>query len=116
MLGMIEEAAGTRMYENKKLAGANKAPAQVVVFPKDTDAFQALRVGQVDAYGTTVKTAGYYFTQAPDLFEIAGSRRDSAFASVAVQPGAIAFTVMPRGPSSAAAIVVSAFSAALAIE
>ncbi|WP_413988353.1 ABC transporter substrate-binding protein [Labrys okinawensis] len=58
--------------QNKKLAGANKAPAQIVVFPKDTDAFQALRVGQVDAYGTTVKTAGYYFTQAPDLFEIAG--------------------------------------------
>ena len=43
-----------------------------MVFPKDTDAFQALRVGQVDAYGTTIKTAGYYFTQAPDLFEIAG--------------------------------------------
>ncbi|CAM5765024.1 ABC transporter substrate-binding protein [Labrys miyagiensis] len=58
--------------ENKKLAGESKAPAQIVVFPKDTDAFQALRVGQVDVYGTTVKTAGYYFTQAPDLFEIAG--------------------------------------------
>jgi polar amino acid transport system substrate-binding protein len=58
--------------ENKKLAGASKPEAQIVVFPKDTDAFQALRVGQVDAYGTTIKTAGYYFTQAPDLFEIAG--------------------------------------------
>lgn len=58
--------------ENKKLAGEGKARAQVVVFPKDTDAFQALRIGQVDAYGTTIKTAGYYFKQAPDLFEMGG--------------------------------------------
>lgn len=58
--------------ENKKLAGEGKAQAQVVVFPKDTDAFQALRIGQVDAYGTTIKTAGYYFKQAPDLFELGG--------------------------------------------
>jgi len=58
--------------QNKKFAQAGKAPADIVVFPKDTDAFQALRIGQVQAYGTTIKTAGYYFKQAPDLFEIGG--------------------------------------------
>ena len=58
--------------QNKKFAQAGRAPADIVVFPKDTDAFQALRIGQVQAYGTTIKTAGYYFKQAPDLFEIGG--------------------------------------------
>jgi polar amino acid transport system substrate-binding protein len=58
--------------QNKKFIAAGKPLATVVVFPSDTDAFQALRIGQVDAYGTTIKTAGYYFLHAPDLFEIGG--------------------------------------------
>ncbi|MDQ0469114.1 ABC transporter substrate-binding protein [Labrys wisconsinensis] len=58
--------------QNKKFASEGKPPAEAVVFPKDTDAFQALRIGQVQAYGTTIKTAGYYFTQAPDLFDLGG--------------------------------------------
>ncbi len=55
---------------NEKLTQAGKAPMKVVVYNTDTDAFQALRIQQADAYGTTVETAGYYQGMAPDLFEI----------------------------------------------
>ena len=55
--------------ENDKLAKAGKAPMKLVVYNTDTDAFQALRISQVDAYGTTVETAGYYAAMAPDLFQ-----------------------------------------------
>ncbi|GIZ13211.1 ABC transporter substrate-binding protein [Pseudomonas sp. NCCP-436] len=54
---------------NEKLSQAGKAPMMLVVFNADTDAFQALRVGQADAYGTTMETAGYYQSMAPELFE-----------------------------------------------
>lgn len=53
--------------ENEKLTKAGKTPMKLVVYNTDTDAFQALRIGQVDAYGTTVETAGYYAAMAPDL-------------------------------------------------
>ncbi|QFT24454.1 Lysine-arginine-ornithine-binding periplasmic protein precursor [Pseudomonas sp. THAF187a] len=55
---------------NEVLNKAGKAPMTLVVFNSDTDAFQALRVGQADAYGTTMETAGYYQSAAPDLFEV----------------------------------------------
>ncbi|WP_448680893.1 ABC transporter substrate-binding protein [Pseudomonas nicosulfuronedens] len=55
---------------NEKLAKAGKPPMKVVVYNTDTDAFQSLRIRQTDAYGTTVETAGYYQSMAPDLFEI----------------------------------------------
>lgn len=55
---------------NEVLGKAGKAPMTLVVFNSDTDAFQALRVGQADAYGTTMETAGYYQSMAPDLFEV----------------------------------------------
>ena len=55
--------------QNDTLAKAGKKPMKVVVYNTDTDAFQALRISQVDAYGTTVETAGYYAAMAPDLFE-----------------------------------------------
>jgi len=54
---------------NDTLTKAGKPPMKVVVYNTDTDAFQALRINQVDAYGTTVETAGYYAAMAPDLFE-----------------------------------------------
>lgn len=55
---------------NEQLKKAGKAPMTVVVYNTDTDAFQALRIQQADAYGTTVETAGYYQGMAPDLFEV----------------------------------------------
>jgi polar amino acid transport system substrate-binding protein len=58
--------------QNNKFATSGKPPATIIVFPKDTDAFQALGIGQVQAYGTTVATAGYYFTKTQGQFEIGG--------------------------------------------
>jgi polar amino acid transport system substrate-binding protein len=58
--------------QNKKFAAAGKAPAQVVVFPKDSDARQALQIGQVDVYGTTLESAGYFLQKAGHVFDIGG--------------------------------------------
>ncbi|WAH55333.1 ABC transporter substrate-binding protein [Pseudomonas silvicola] len=81
--------------ENDSLAKAGKPAMKLVVYNTDTDAFQALRIGQVDAYGTTVETAGYYAGMAPDLFQEAvpafsriltglGMRKDDGQLSAAV--------------------------------
>ncbi|HXU58519.1 MAG TPA: ABC transporter substrate-binding protein, partial [Verrucomicrobiae bacterium] len=45
--------------QNKKFAAAGKPPADIVVYPKDSDALQALQIGQVDVYGTTLESAAY---------------------------------------------------------
>ncbi|HVJ35597.1 MAG TPA: ABC transporter substrate-binding protein [Terriglobia bacterium] len=58
--------------QNKKFAAAGKPPAQVIVYPKDSDALQALQFKQVDAYGTTLESASYFITKAPDVFEVSG--------------------------------------------
>ncbi|UII69608.1 ABC transporter substrate-binding protein [Pseudomonas sp. HN11] len=55
--------------QNDSLTKAGKPLMKLVVYNTDTDAFQALRISQVDAYGTTVETAGYYAAMAPDLFQ-----------------------------------------------
>jgi len=81
---------------NQKLSSAGKPPMKLVVYNSDTDAFQALRINQADAYGTTVETAGYYAALAPDLFEEGvpafsriltglGIRKDDSQLSAAVQ-------------------------------
>ncbi|MDD1967700.1 ABC transporter substrate-binding protein [Pseudomonas putida] len=82
--------------QNETLAKAGKPPLKLVVYNTDTDAFQALRIKQVDAYGTTVETAGYYAAMAPDLFQEGvpafsriltglGIRKDDAQLTTAVQ-------------------------------
>ena len=58
--------------QNKKFAASAKKPADIVVFPKDTDALQALQIGQVDVYGTTLESAAYYMDKSPKTFEVAG--------------------------------------------
>ncbi|AJO78563.1 MULTISPECIES: ABC transporter substrate-binding protein [Pseudomonas] len=55
--------------ENDKLVAAGKPPMKLVVYNVDADAFQALRINQVDAFGTTVESAGHYQQLAPDLFQ-----------------------------------------------
>lgn len=82
--------------QNESLTKAGKPPLKLVVYNTDTDAFQALRINQVDAYGTTVETAGYYAAMAPDLFQEGvpafsriltglGIRKDDAQLTTAVQ-------------------------------
>ncbi|HLI13896.1 MAG TPA: ABC transporter substrate-binding protein [Alphaproteobacteria bacterium] len=58
--------------QNKKFQSAGKKPAEVVVYPKDTDALQALQIGQADVYGTTLETGAYYMGKSPKTFEVAG--------------------------------------------
>jgi len=63
--GLLEE-------QNRKFVAAGKPPAQIIFFPKDTDALQQLEIGQADIYGTTLETAAYYMLKAPNRFEVAG--------------------------------------------
>src|SRR6185295_7917499 len=58
--------------QNKKFAEAGKPPAEVVVFPKDSDARQALQIGQVAVYGTTLESAAYFLQKAGHIFDIGG--------------------------------------------
>lgn len=58
--------------QSKKFQAAGKKPAEVVVYPKDTDALQALQIGQADVYGTTLETGAYYMGKSPKTFEVAG--------------------------------------------
>jgi polar amino acid transport system substrate-binding protein len=58
--------------ENEKLVAAGKLPITIVTFPTETDAIQALRINQVQAYGTTIEISAYYVFLAPKLFELAG--------------------------------------------
>lgn len=57
--------------QNKKFSAAGKKAADVVVYPKDTDALQALQIGQADVYGTTLETGAYYMGKSPKTFEVA---------------------------------------------
>jgi polar amino acid transport system substrate-binding protein len=78
MQSLIEE-------QNKKFAAAGKAPAEVVVFPKDNDARQALQIGQVDVYGTTLETAGYFLKKAGHVFDIGGDPFAQILTGIAIR-------------------------------
>jgi polar amino acid transport system substrate-binding protein len=57
---------------NKQLKAAGKPTMTIVSFPKDSDAFQQLIAGNVDAYYTVTSTAAYYGKKAGGRTEIAG--------------------------------------------
>lgn len=65
---------GTTAAEYFKEADAKCSGGRIDVrlFPKDTDALQQLRLGLVDAYGTTLETAAYVMKQQPGQFALAG--------------------------------------------
>lgn len=58
--------------QNKKFTAAGKPPISVVVFPKDSDARQALQTNQADVYGTTLETAAFFLQKAGQIFDVAG--------------------------------------------
>lgn len=58
--------------QNKTFQAAGRKPAEIVVYPTDTDALQALQISQADAYGTTLETGAYYMGKSPKSFEVAG--------------------------------------------
>jgi polar amino acid transport system substrate-binding protein len=78
MQSLIEE-------QNKKFAAAGKAPAEIIVFPKDNDARQALQIGQVDVYGTTLETAGYFLKKAGHVFDIGGDPFAQILTGIAIR-------------------------------
>jgi polar amino acid transport system substrate-binding protein len=71
--------------QNKKFAAAGKPPANLVVFPKDTDALQALLINQVDVYGTTLESAAYYKQKAGDQFAVAGDPFAKILTGIAIR-------------------------------
>lgn len=59
--------------KNEEFKKNGKKPMDIVVFPRDTDALEQLRIHQVDAYGTTLESSAYYIKKAPKTFALAGS-------------------------------------------
>ena len=59
--------------QSKKLKAAGKKPINVVTFPKDTDAANALKTGKVDAYFGDAPVVAYYIEQDPKSFTIGGT-------------------------------------------
>jgi polar amino acid transport system substrate-binding protein len=59
--------------ENEKLTAAHKAPMNIVVFNTDADAFQAFRLQQVEAYGTTAESAAQFQKASGNMFQEAVS-------------------------------------------
>ena len=59
--------------QSKKLQSQGKKPIDVVAFPKDTDAANALKTGRVDAYFGDSPVVAYYITQDPSSFAITTS-------------------------------------------
>ena len=55
-----------------KCTGGGKPAIDTRLFTKDSDALQQLKIGLVDAYGTTLETAAYVMKQQPGVFALAG--------------------------------------------
>jgi len=69
-------AAGTgttaALYFKEASAKCSGDKVDIRLFSKDTDAAQQLKIGLVDAYGTTLETAAYMIKQQPGQFAMAG--------------------------------------------
>ena len=68
---------GTTIVEYLKKAsatctGGGKPAIDIRLFTKDSDALQQLKIGLVDAYGTSVETAAYVMKQQPGTYAMAG--------------------------------------------
>ena len=71
--------------QNKKFAAAGKPPANIVVYPKDSDALQALQINQVDVYGTTLESAAYFMQKASNVFDVGGDPFAKILTGIAVR-------------------------------
>ena len=58
-----------------------------MVFPKDSDARQALQIGQVAVYGTTLESAAYFLQKAGHIFDIGGEPFAKILTGIAVRKG-----------------------------
>lgn len=93
--------AGTLQEAGDRCTGAGKPAIDIRLFTKDTDALQQLKIGLVDAYGTTVEAGAYAMKQQPDTFAMAGApfgqircgiatRKDNAELNVALKAALVA--------------------------
>ncbi len=73
--------------ENTKLEAAGKAKIDIQTFEKDTDAFQQLSLGRVDAFSTDSPVVAYYnsLPENSGKFEIGGTPIDPAPIGIAVR-------------------------------
>jgi polar amino acid transport system substrate-binding protein len=73
--------------ENVKLKAAGKAEIDIATFDQDTDAFQQLAIGRVDAYSGDSPVCAYYAAK-PDnagKFEVGGTPIDPAAIGIAIR-------------------------------
>jgi polar amino acid transport system substrate-binding protein len=82
-VGTLERAA--LVTENQALAKQHKAPIDIHVFAKDTDAATALATGRVDVYFADSPPVAYYVSKSPDTLAFAGGQIDAAPIGVAVR-------------------------------
>jgi polar amino acid transport system substrate-binding protein len=73
--------------QNVKFKEAGRPEAKVIVFPKDSDARQALQIGQVDVYGTTLETAAFFFKKAGHIFDVGGEPFNKIATGIATRKG-----------------------------
>jgi polar amino acid transport system substrate-binding protein len=59
-------------YFEEANAGCSGDDIDIRLFGKDTEALQQLKLGLVDAYGTTLETAAYVMKEQPGQFAMAG--------------------------------------------
>jgi len=98
----VDYLQGTGDYKGKGLPAdcstAGKKNPTVVVAQKDTDALQQLQAGKVAVYFADSPVAGYYVTQHPDQFELAGAVVEPAPVGIGIPCGATDCTSAPLSP------------------
>jgi polar amino acid transport system substrate-binding protein len=73
--------------QSKKLKAQGKKPIDVVTFPKDTDAANALKTGKVDAYFGDAPVVAYYIEKDPSSFTFGGSPINPIPVGIAIRKG-----------------------------
>jgi polar amino acid transport system substrate-binding protein len=71
--------------QSKKLKAQGKKPIDVVTFPKDTDAANALKTGKVDAYFGDAPVVAYYIEKDPASFTFGGSPINPILVGIAIR-------------------------------
>jgi polar amino acid transport system substrate-binding protein len=71
--------------KNKDLVAAGKPKIDILTFQKDTDAFQQLSLGRVDAYSGDSPVCAYYASKNQGKFEVGGNPIDPIPIGIAVR-------------------------------
>jgi polar amino acid transport system substrate-binding protein len=71
--------------KNKELVAAGKPKIDILTFQKDTDAFQQLNLGRVDAYSGDSPVCAYYASKNTGKFEVGGTPIDPIPIGIAIR-------------------------------